>query len=746
MLTELATARSTRHYSRDVATLAALLRQLRERAGLTQEELAELAGVSSRTISDTERGIRARIYVDTANRLATGLRLDGLERATFLALARGRPRPETVGVGAVPHPLTSMIDRSDELALLVAELQPGSGRRLVTITGLGGCGKSRLAIAAAERLTGVYDGRVRFVSLADIGPADRLRDAVAATLRTAADRIAIAVSGRATLLVLDAFEHVLPAANALADLLSETADLRVLVTSRVRLRVPGERELALGPLPPHAAARLFVERASGVGPQLVDDPDAVAQICALVSGLPLPLELAAAHARYLPLGLLRDRLRSGLSDANRVVQDAVAWSMSSLSIDARRVLADAAMFPAGCRLDALQGLGEGIDVVPILGQLADRCLIVLEPAGTVPRWRMVDAVREAAGRIEPPSPATKAAFTRFYLGLVADAGAQVGNEEAWYRTLAAEEPNIRTALEWAEQDADADTVLALATGTWLFWQSRGGLDEGRRWLSRGLSMQPPAAAALRMNALWGLAWLAYHQGDDDAADEAGRQLAQLAAVSSDELAQRNARTIAGMVAIARDRPAEAVVHLTEALDIARRLQQPWILATSLLNLALGNLASGEPEQARPLLGEGVRLYADIGDLRFRARCVGYLGLAALLDGDPGRARALFGQSLQAFRDLGEPAGLAEGLAGLAASEAVSRPALAATWAGAATRVRETVAARELPLERRIASRYLGAAAEALGHDAWKDAWQRGRDASTEDVIDQALSEAPASAG
>ncbi len=721
-----------------MTALAALLRRLRDGAGWTQEELAELAGVSSRTISDTERGIRRRIYADTANRLAMALGLDGQERETFFEAARGRTTQETIVACVVPHPLTSMIDRDDELALLEAELRPGSQRRLVTITGLGGCGKSRLAVAAAERLLLVYDGRVRVLALTDVGQPDRLLDTVAAALGTVADRIAVAVSGRPTLLVLDAVEHVMPAGDVLAGLLSESADLHVLVTSRVRLRVPGEREIALGPLAPDDAARLFVERASDVGPHLAEDPELVAEVCGLVSGLPLPLELAAAHLRYLPLALLRDQLEGGLSDASRVVQDAVTWSMSSLSIDERSVLANAAVFAAGWRLDALQALCARVDVVRILGQLADRCLIVLETAGPTPRWRMLDAVREAAARIEPPNPTPRAAYTCFYLGLLSEVSEHVGHEQVWYQTLAAEEPNIRLALGWAEQDRDAESLLELATGMWLFWQSRGGLDEGRRWLSRGLAMRPAASRAARMTALWGLAWLAYHQADDDAADAAGQELAQLAVHSSDDLATRNALTIAGMVAIARDRPEEAAAHLTEAFGIARRLGQPWILAASLLNLGLGHLASGAPERARPLLGEGLQLYENIGDLRFRARCVGYLGVAALLDADPGRAKALFGQSLQAFSDLGEPAGIAEGLAGLAAVEAASQPAAAAMLAGAASRVRETVAARELPLERRIAARYLDAAAEKLGRDAWNDAWQRGRDVPTDNMINETL--------
>jgi tetratricopeptide (TPR) repeat protein len=195
-----------------------------------------------------------------------------------------------------------------------------------------------------------------------------------------------------------------------------------------------------------------------------------------------------------------------------------------------------------------------------------------------------------------------------------------------------------------------------------------------------------------------------------------------------------------MVAIARDRSEEAVDRLSDALDIARRLRQPWILATSFLNLGLGYLAAGDPERARPLLAEALQSYDTIGDSRFRARCIGYLGLAALLDGDAKRAKALFGQSLHAFRDLSEPTGIAEGLAGMAAAEAADRPAVAAMLAGAASRVRDTVGARELPLERRVSEQHLDAAAAALGSAAWHEAWQQGHAEPTEDVITEALSD------
>ena len=722
-----------------MSDFAVSLRGLREQAKLTQEELAERAGVSARTISDIERGLRSRVYADTAARLSVALGLDAPASERFVELARGRAVHGAGTAAMLPHPLTPILGRDAELARVAQALQPGEGGRLVTITGLGGCGKTRLAIAATQQLSTAYEDRVWFVPLGPLHRPELLIDALAAAFGTVPASLAAAVGRRPALVLLDAFEHVLPAAEQLEQLLREAVGLYALVTSRVPLRIVGEREVPLGPLPRESAARLFLDRAHDLVPDLADDPVTIADICTLTGGLPLPIELAAAHVRYLPVRLLRDQLRSGLPDVHRVVQDAVAWSVASLSDDERRVLSGIALFAAGCSLDALRAVCSGLDVVSALGALTDKGLVALQRAEEVPRWRMLDVVREAVARAQPADAAARAAYVGCYLNLLADVGAHIGHEQAWYRMLAEEEANVRTALEWAQEGSDVETLLALATGMWLFWQSRGALDEGRRWLTRGLEMDPAAGTGLRARALWGLAWLAYHQGDDASAAAAGDQLAQLAQRCADDLARRNALTVTGMVAIARDQSDEAVELLVEALDIARRLEQPWILATSLLNLALGHLAGGSIGPARVLLGEAIQRYETIGDRRFRARCVGYLGSAALLDGDPERARALFRQSLGAFLELGEPAGTAEGLAGLAAVAAASgQLAVAATLGGAADRLRHTVAARELPLERKIAARYLGAAVEQLGRASWDDAWQLGRQLSTEDAAAQAL--------
>ncbi len=723
-----------------MSALGALLRRLRENSGLTQEELAERAGVSARTVSDTERGLRKRLYGDTASRLAAGLGLDGSIRDSFVEVARSRGRVET-DVSSLPHPLTPLVGRTEELAALVEDLQPGV-RRLATVTGLGGIGKTRLALATADRLAPAYDGRLRFVRLAPGSDPARLVDAVASALGTAPSAIAAGVAGRPTLVVLDAFEHVLPAAGSLGDLLGRAPELQTLVTSRERLRVAGERELALGPLPSEAAAALFLARVHDFNPELPDDPAVVAEICRLVSGLPLPLELAAAHIRYLPLDLLRNRLRAGLTDAHHVVQEAVAWSVSSLSVDQRAVLAAAAMFEAGWRLDGLQAVC-GDDVLEALGALADRSLVQLDPGAPTPRWRMLDVVREIAAGLEPIQRARRTAYLQYYQRLLDNVSGELGHERNWYQVLAAEEPNVRNALTWAEHDGDATTLLALATRMWLFWQARGGLDEGRHWLTTGLALQSPAERQLRASALWGQAWLAYHQADDDAAEAAGRELAVLADDHGDQATRRNALTIAGMVAIARDRPRDAVARLTEALTVARALGQPWILASSLLNLGLGHLALGHPDRARPALGEALARYDEIGDERFHARCLAYLGLTSLLENDPGRAGALFAQSLRAFAALAEPAGTADGMTGIAAVAAANGQAVrAATLGGAAERLRETVATRELPLERRATAPYFTSAEQEVLPAEWARAWRSGREMTLTVAVSLALEGQP----
>jgi non-specific serine/threonine protein kinase len=330
-------------------------------------------------------------------------------------------------------------------------------------------------------------------------------------------------------------------------------------------------------------------------------------------------------------------------------------------------------------------------------------------------------------------------YQSFFIELLAAARANLGREQEWFDVIEAEDANLRTALGWAADAGDAQALLGLANGMWFYWQSRGALIEGRHWLELGLRLDPAADDETRMTALWGTAMLAHHQGDDAAARERALELQELASRRGDNAALRNAATILGMTAIAGDDPTRAVAEFERALELAATVDDEWIRATSHLNLGLGRLNAGELDAARAALGEALRRYEQLNDERFHARCVGYLGMASLLDGDPSRARSLFGDSLRVFHRLGEPGGTAEALTGLAAADAAAGDAArAAVLAAAAERLRQSVAARQLPLDRRTNEHYLSMAREQLGEQRWSELWQAGHDRSLDVAVEEAL--------
>ena len=489
-----------------MSPLGRLLRRYREQARLTQEELADRAGVSARTISDIERGVRARAYADTAARLSVALGLSDADRATFLNAARGPKTMTGHRVSRVPRPITSLIGRQREVSQLVTALDAEQSR-LVTITGLGGIGKTRLALAVAAELEVPFEGRVYYLPIPPNQDPPLLIAAVARSLgvpgRGSPGDLAEHLADRRTLVVLDPLEHVMAAVADLEAVLAAVPELRLLIASRVCLRVTGEYELALEPLPvptvPHPewfrvpAAALFLERARALRPDLDLPPEIVVDICRRVSGLPLALELAAARVRHLPPTVLRDRLADNISDLTsgkedpsgryRSLEQTLAWSTESLSADEALVLGIAALFPGGLRLDAARAMCEPrLDVVAAISALVDKSLLFLDASSeelSVARWQMLDVVRQFVQRRSRtvPEPRLRADFLQFYIRLLAELASEVGRKE-WYGQLAAEDANLNTALTLAAEDRDAETLLRLCGGLWQFWQTRGELTVG----------------------------------------------------------------------------------------------------------------------------------------------------------------------------------------------------------------------------------------------------------------------------
>src|SRR5581483_8375559 len=306
----------------DNPPLGRLLRRHRASAVLTQEELAERAGISVRTISYVERGLRASVHRDTAERLAEALGLPEPLRLEFEAAAHGRRGPRTAaaltGPFGVPAQLTSLIGREHELGLIASALE--SGARLVTITGPGGVGKTRLAIeAAATSASSRYPEGRYFVALAAHRDARVVASVIAGALGVtpgradAAAALAEHLHDRRILLVLDTFEHLTDAATLVSDLLAACHSLTVIVTSRSRLHLRGEHEIALAPVDLPSAIAIFLECARQARPSLRLDGSQIAGICRALDGLPLAIELAAARIKHLDLAGLHNQLEDRLS-------------------------------------------------------------------------------------------------------------------------------------------------------------------------------------------------------------------------------------------------------------------------------------------------------------------------------------------------------------------------------------------------------------------------------------------------
>jgi non-specific serine/threonine protein kinase len=714
----------------------ALLRRARRAAGLTQEELAERAGLSVRAVSDLERGVKRGPRAASLRLLVDAL---GLAPDARAALAAAAARPAAAPAPPphnLPLQLTSFVGRERELAAVRRLL---AGARLLTLTGAGGAGKTRLALEAAAGVAGAYAAGTWLVALAPVGDPALVGPAIAGALgvreagaRPLRDALADHLRERCLLLVLDNFEHLLAAAPLVPDLLAACPGLTVLATSRAPLRVSGEQEYPVPPLAlPDAAetapaslteneaVRLFVERARAVRPDFVvtdQNARAVAEVCRRLDGLPLALELAAARVRVLGveelLARLEDRFRllTGGSrtalERHQTLQAAVDWSYDLLTDQERALFARLAVFAGGWTLEAAEavGAGEGVEtseVLDLLTRLVDQSLVQAEaqPDGTV-RYRLLETLRAyardtlAAGGLEAR---VRDRHAGYYAALAERAAPELRGPDsaAWHDRVERELDNVRGALGWAAAGGPVAAGLRLATALHWYWFMRRPL-EGRAWLDRILALpgpsEPacPAAAvglALRARALGGAALLALGEGDLEVAQAQGGEALALARQAGDRPA--TATALGGLGGIARARGEDTVARSLweESLALSGELGDRLGMAISLRHLARIAARGRDDALAEAHYQRALALHREAGDHSGTAGVLGELGNLARGRADFAGAREAYEASLAHFREAGDPQGCALSLgrlAGLAAARgehAAARAAYAASLRG-----------------------------------------------------------------
>jgi non-specific serine/threonine protein kinase len=703
------------------AAFGVLLRGHRRAAGLTQEALAERAGLSRRGLQHLEAG-DARPYPATLDALAAALALGPADRARLRAAGRASAPPPAgpaAGPTNLPLPLTSFVGRERELAA-IEELV--AAHRMVTLTGPGGVGKTRLALEVARAVAGeahAYPDGVWFVALEALADPALVPQAVTGALgvpeepgRLPTTVLADALRPRRLLLVLDNCEHVVGACAALAAaLLRACPQVRLLATSREALSVAGEtvRTVPAMTLPdpdathpgdggaPAEAVRLFAERAAAVWPGFAvtaGNARAVAEICRRLDGLPLALELAAARARVLPPEQLLERLtdRFGLLTGggrtvpprHQTLRATLEWSYDLLPEAERRLFGRLSVFAGGFTLGAAENVCSGIagaGFLDLFTRLVDQSLVVVEgPAAGAARYRLLETMRAFAAERLAATPnqgatgeadAVRDRHAAFFSALAAEQGAEQG---VWLDRLEADHDNLRAALaRWLENGAAGGAArgLRLAAALGPFWQLRGHRREGRAWLDRALAAAGEAPTALRHAASQWASVLAYQTGDAGRALELNEASVDLARATGDAQLLGRATTWLSWVRRRRGDLGRAAALAEEGLRLARASGSPPLLADCLRNLALVMIDSGRWGRAAALLGECRTVEETLDEAALTSTTLRWLGVAAAGQGHTERARALLEESLARSRRLADPGGVAQTL-GLLGDEARQR--------------------------------------------------------------------------
>lgn len=746
-------------------TFGALLRFLRRRAGLTQRELSIAVGYSESQISRLEQNVRAPDPAALAARFVPALELDTepLWVARLMELAgenrttsAAAPTP-SVTPNNLPLQLTSFIGRKNELAEIHDWLTGQTPARLVTLTGHGGCGKTRLAQQAAADLLDAYPDGVWFVELAPVGEASHLPRAVAAVLglpkesgRAGIDLLAAHLRNSKTLLVLDNCEHLIDGAAYLIEtLLRRCPNIAVLATSREMLGAAGEHPMYVRSLATpepdtlrdtetllqYGAVRLFIERAAVLVPDFAltsANAEVVIHICQRLDGIPLALELAAARLRVLPLDQIAARLdnafrlltggRRTALPRHQTLQALIDWSHDLLTEPERILFRRLAVFTGGWTLEAVESIcaGDGIDtrdILETLSHLIDKSLVfvVRDRAQDTTRYRLLEIIRQyAQTKLAASGEAgiLRQRYAHYYFGL-AEAGAPLGPSErthsGWLDRMETEHDNLRAALAWSLAEVDNPALEARQAQGSEIWMSAWALNR--------------------------IGWLARERGEmTTARNRLEASLAVYRELADPPGIARTAITL-GEVYVMQNEPALANAILVEGLQLARQQNETDAIGWALNHLGHAAQIQSDYERAQELHTESLAVFESSAMQEGISWANLSLGDIALVRGDTAHAREHFRVTLEIARGMRDAIRLAWGLNGLAGVATLENDAERAAWFwGAADSILRAEKTRPAPASDRSRGHLMVQARTRLGEAAFNTAYKSGQAASLEQSV------------
>jgi predicted ATPase/class 3 adenylate cyclase len=686
----------------------------------------------------------------------------------------------------LPRQLTSFVGRGQEMAEVKRLL---GAARLVTLTGSGGAGKTRLALQAAADVVEGYPDGVWLAECAPIADPVLVPKTVASALnvpeqpgREMIETLVAALRPKALLLVLDNCEHLLAAcANLAAALLRACPGVRILATSREGLDVPGEilwRVPSLSVpedirhLPPsgelvlYDAVRLFVDRAAATAPGFTvttENAPAVVQVCQHLDGIPLAIELAAARVKVLAVEQiavrLDDRFRF-LIGGGRIVlprhqtlRAAIDWSYHLLSETERVLLRRLSVFARGWTLEAVESVcaGESVEttaILDLLTSLVDKSLVLAETQRGDARYRLLETVRQyARDRLreagEEAEVRTRHRAWCLTLAEQADAELRGPRQRIWLDRLEVEHDNLRSALAWSAECGDTQSPLRLSCALWWFWYVRGHHREGRKWLENALEGSEDAPPALRAKVHNGAGYLAADQGDYAAALAHFEEGLAMHRTLGDKAGAAESLHGLGRVAWRQGDFERAVRFYEEALTFREELAVSFVIAWVLNSLVTLTMAKGDLSKAAALVKESLAINRQIGNRRGVAVATGNLGTVALRLGNYSEAGPLLREALALRWEIGDKRGIVSELVELGLLLAAQRdPVHAARLLAAAEALGESIGAPLSPSERAVADydRYIAILAADLSPEVFKAEWAEGRSMTLEQTLDYAMKE------